>query len=725
MKKRWIAKEWRSIISLMVASVVLTITLLYQIVQQTSKSVREETTEHIVEIAEQVKKNVDMRTKVTWDMMQNVEEMLGMAKKTSEDNVSGYLQYEKSIWGFRQIFLISDDYTYYNEHEEFDTFKVDENLYERMLRGEYIHSVGTNQAGEDIIYYMKSIKPVKYKDITVSSVGISFEIEDLVREIDMGTLEKEGQCYLINPNNQSIVYTNNENAGTNDNIVNILEEVIGERKQESLTYIKNLVLQRKKKAVFLETNEGNSFVISVPMKENKWVLLAIIPETRINESLNVFMTKVMLSSMAIMFILITICIYMCKFYGKRIEQKKGEETLQYLEQALEAAQHSEKIKSRFMLSLSHDIRTPMNGIMGMSMLAKANIQNQEKVEYCLNKIDAQANHLVQLVNDVLDISQMESEKFCLNNKKICLKEILNEVVELTKIQAEEKQQDFQVEISDDLDIEVWGDSVGIKKILLNVLSNAVKYTGDGGNVIFRANIVRCSKKALTVLFVIQDTGIGMQKAYINHIFDAFSREDQDEVKIIEGNGLGLAITKQLVEAMNGFIYVESELGKGSRFSIKLPFQRNMEEEVERIEQEREEDTEFSYQYKKILLVEDNALNAEIMKEILTMAGATVEIASNGKAAVEAFEASYKNYYDYILMDIQMPIMDGYSAAKKIRSLERPDAEKIIILAMTAHAFLQDIEKAKQAGMDGHVSKPIDMKALSERLAEIENRRSTF
>lgn len=722
MKRVKIAKEWKNIIILMVVSVLVTIILLYQIVQQTSESVREEATEHIMEIAEQVKKNVDMRTKVTWDMIQNVEEMLRITESASESSVSGYLQYEKSLWGFQKMFLMSDEYTYYNEKEEFDTFQVDENLYERMLRGEHIHSVGTNSEGEDIVYYMRTVNPVKYKDITVSSVGVSFKLDDLTREMDISALESEGECYLVNPKGQSIVYTNNKNAGTNDNIVDTLERVIGLKQEKSLAYVKDLVLQRKKEAVFLDTSAGKSFVISVPMKENNWVLLAIIPEEKIDDNMNGFMAKVMLSSVAIMAVLISVCIYMCKLYGKRIEQKKGEETLKYLEQALEAAQHSEKVKSRFMLSLSHDIRTPMNGIMGMSMLAKANIQNQEKVEYCLNKIDAQANHLVQLVNDVLDISEMENEKFRLNNKKICLKNVLDEVVELTKIQVEEKYQNFQVEISEDLNTEVWGDSVGIKKILLNVLSNAVKYTGEGGDIIFRANAVKCSRESLTVLFVIQDTGKGMEKAYVNRIFDAFSREDQDEVKVIEGNGLGMAITKQLVEAMNGFIYVESELGQGSRFSVKLPFNRGMEEEVVKLEQEQEEKSDFTYQYKKILLVEDNALNAEIMKEILIMAGACVDIAANGKAAVEAFEASYENYYDYILMDIQMPVMDGYSAAKKIRSLERKDAQKIIILAMTAHAFLQDIEKAKEAGMDGHVSKPIDMKVLSEKLEELESQR---
>ena len=441
----------------------------------------------------------------------------------------------------------------------------------------------------------------------------------------------------------------------------------------------------------------------------------------LNNDLNTFMIKIMFSALAIIGIMVTICIKMCKLYGKEIVQKKGEETLKYLEQALEAAQHSEKVKSRFLVSMSHDIRTPMNGIMGMSMLAKANIQNKGKVEYCLNKIDVLANHLVQLVNDVLDISQMESEKFHLNNNKFCLIHILNEVVELTKIQSEEKNQHFHVELDERLNLEVWADCVGIKKILLNVLSNAVKYTDQGGEIWFRANIVKYSNKFATVMFVIQDTGKGMEKAYLNRIFDAFTREDKEEVKVIEGSGLGMAITKQLVEAMNGVIYVESEVGVGSRFTIELPFKRGLAEEVIDIKTE-EEKSDFTYQYKKILLVEDNSLNAEIMKEILSMAGAVVEIASNGKAAVEVFEESSENYYDYILMDIQMPVMDGYSAARKIRSLERADARKVIILAMTAHAFTEDIEKAKEAGMDGHVSKPIDMKILSKKLGELEQLR---
>lgn len=721
MKNKKIAKEWGNIIFLMATCVFVTLFLLYQIVQQTSESVKKEKTEHIVEIAEQVGNNVDVRTKVTWDMIQNVEEMLGIAEGVSEDSVSGYLQYEKSLWEYKNMFLMSDDFAYYNEDEKFNKFTVDENLYERMLRGEYINIVAAWSGKEDSIYYMRTVKPVKYKNITVSSIGISFRMDALAREIGISTLENEGRCYLINPKEQTIVYSSNKEFASNDDVENLLGNVIGEKHQKSVNHIKESVLQRKKEAVFLDTQEGKSYVISVPMKENNWVLLAVIPEAKISDNMNGFMVKIMFSSLAIMIIMITVCIYMCKLYGKRIEQKKGEETLQYLEQALKAAQHSEKVKSRFILSLSHDIRTPMNGIMGMSMLAKANLQNQEKVENCLNKIDAQANHLVQLVNDVLDISQMENEKFRLNNNKICLMDVLNEVIDLTRIQVEEKHQNFQVDISAELSTEVWGDAIGIKKILLNVLSNAVKYTKEGGNIIFRANVVKCSRKFLNVLFVIQDNGKGMEKAYVNRIFDAFSREEQDEVKVIEGNGLGMAITKQLVEAMNGFICVESELGEGSRFSIKLPFKRGFEEET-KIEEAQEETSDFTYQYKKILLAEDNALNAEIMKEILIMAGASVEIAPNGKAAVEAFEASFENYYDYILMDIQMPVMDGYSAARTIRSLERADAKKIIILAMTAHAFLQDIEKAKEAGMDGHVSKPIDMKILSGKLEELESKR---
>lgn len=704
----------------MTACVLFTIIFLYEIVRQASESMQEETAAHIIEITEQVRTHIDMRTKVSWDMIQNVEEMLSLTEGAEDSSVSGYLEYEKSLWGFQKMLLMSKDYTYYDEKEEFNTFSTDQNLYARMLRGEYISTTETNDQGKDVIYYMHTVNPVKYKDITVSSVCISFMMSDLMREINIGALENVGYCYLIDPRQQSIIYANNKTTGTDDNIMEALKQVMGDQ-PESLEYVENVVLQRKSDAVYLSAKQGKSLVISVPMEENNWVLLTIIPESKLNDDLNGFMIKIMFSALAIIGIMVTICIKMCKLYGKEIVQKKGEETLKYLEQALEAAQHSEKAKSRFLVSMSHDIRTPMNGIMGMSMIAKANIQNKGKVEYCLNKIDVLANYLVQLVNDVLDISQMESEKFHLNNKKFCLMHIINEVIELTRIQIEEKNQHFHVDIDEGLNLEVWADSVGIKKILMNVLSNAVKYTNQEGNIWFRAKIVKCDNKFATVMFVIQDTGKGMEKAYLNRIFDAFTREDKEDVKIIEGSGLGMAITKQLVEAMNGVIYVESEVGVGSRFTIELPFKRGQTEEVMNKEPE-EEKSDFTYQYKKILLVEDNALNAEIMKEILSMAGAVVEIASNGKVAVEAFEESSENYYDYILMDIQMPVMDGYSAAKKIRSLKRTDAGKVIILAMTAHAFMEDIEKAQKAGMDDHVSKPIDMKVLSKKLEELEQLR---
>lgn len=723
-EKKKIAKEWTSIIFLVVASVLITIILLYQIIQQASKSMQEETITHITEIAKQVKTNIDVRTKVSWDMIQNVEEMLMVSEQLPESNVSGYLQYEKNVWKFHKMFLMSQEYTYYNEKEELDTFQVDRNLYERMQRGEYINTIATNNKDKHVIYYMRTIRPVKYKDITVSSVGIAFLMDDLLREMDIDVLEGEGECYLIDTQGNKVIHTNSKNIEFNGDISKSLEQIFGENKKESVSYLEQVILERKTDSVFLPTAQGKSFVITVPMEENDWILMSVIPKNRLNDNLNWFMAKIILSSLAIIGIVLTICIVMCRLYRRKIAQMKGEETLKYLEQALEAAQHSEKAKSRFLVSMSHDIRTPMNGIMGMSMLAKANINNKEKVEYCLNKIDALANHLLQLINDVLDLSQMRSEKFHLNNKKCCFMDILQEVVELTRIQTEEKEQQFQVDIDDRLNMEVWADNVGIKKILLNVLSNAVKYTKEQGTICFRSAIVKCSAKMVTAMFVIQDNGKGMEKAYLNKIFDAFTREDKDEVKVIEGTGLGMAITKQLVEAMGGVIYVESEVGVGSRFSIELSFQRGQEVMGEE-RQFEEEKSEFSYQYKKILLAEDNALNAEIMKEILSMAGAVVETACNGKAAVESFENSPENYYDYILMDIQMPIMDGYSAAEKIRTLKRTDAKNIIILAMTAHAFTEDIEKSEAAGMDGHVSKPIDMKLLSKKLEELEVKRQNL
>lgn len=715
-------KGWVGIICLLGLSILIVIFLLGEIISQASNNMKEETAEHLAEIAEQTRMRIDVRTKLSWDMIQNVQEMLRITEKSFNESISGYMEYEKSVWGFKNIFLLTDDMNCYDEKENLKPFEVEQNLYERMVRGEHLNTIVKNKDGEEIIYYIRAIEPVQYKDTYINGIGISFKVTDLIREIRETVLENKGNCYILDAKGNTIIDINNQKIEETEDVLLWVKELIGGTDKKKLSKLKSQIYNRKTSSITITGKDEKYYVTTIPMKESNWTYLVIIPESRLCDNMGKFTTKVVVCSGMIIFIIFAICVIICKLYSKRLKQAKEEETRTYLEQALAAANHATKLKSRFLLSMSHDIRTPMNGIMGMSTLAKLNINNREKVEYCLNKIDASASHLLELINDILDISKIEDEKFRLTNERFNLKKMLEEVADLTRIQTEAKSQEFNVEFKKGLDIEVWADVVGVKKILLNLLSNAVKYTPEGGKITFTAVVGNNMEDMVKVRFVVADNGKGIEGEYLDKIYDAFTRENKDEVKMIEGSGLGLAITKHLVEAMEGAIYVDSEVGKGSRFGVTLTMKKDEPESVLAYQEACEEVIDYSYQNKRILLAEDNELNAEIMKEILGMAEAMVETAEDGKRAVEMFEANPEGYYDCILMDIQMPVMDGYTAVETIRKSEHPDAKKVVIIAMTAHAFLEDVEKAKEAGMDGHISKPIDMEMLTAKLAEIEKQK---
>lgn len=716
------AKEWLVVIIPICISVLFVSFMVYKIISQTGESMQEETAGHLKKIVEQTKVRVDVRTKLSWDMIQNIEEILRITEGGDQNSISGYMEYEKSVWGFKKVFLLTEEMSYYDESENLEPFELERDLYERMYRGEHLNTIKKNENGEGIIYYLRATDPIEYKNTHIIGIGISFKVEELLKEIEVSVLENKGDCYILDTKGDCLIYINDKEVEQTDNVVERIKELIGGTDKGQLHKLESMIYDRKSGSLVVEGKKERYYVTCMPMAENDWVYLTVIPEKKLCDNMEAYTQKVTAYALIIIAVVVVIClIVIWLLYNKKLEQAEETVKREYLESTLEAEKRSAKAKGQFLISMSHDIRTPMNGIMGMSMIAKANINNKEKVEYCLNKIDASANHLVQLINDILDISKLESEKFHLNNEKFNLHTMLEEVVDLVHIQADAKSQNFRQEFDRRMEMEVWADVVSVKKILLNLLSNAVKYTTEGGEIVFKAKIEETFKDTLMVKFEIKDNGKGMEESYIkSNIYRAFEREEKDDVKTIEGSGLGLAITKQLVDAMEGSIDVESKVGQGSTFYVELPMKK---EDVELVNvQESTETEEFSYQNKRFLLVEDNELNTEIMKEILTMAGAVVETAGDGKQAVEIFEQSPEDHFDYILMDIQMPVMDGYTAVKEIRKLNRGDANWIIIIAMTAHAFLEDIEKTKAAGMNGHVAKPIDMKVLSEKLAACEKQR---
>ncbi len=386
--------------------------------------------------------------------------------------------------------------------------------------------------------------------------------------------------------------------------------------------------------------------------------------------------------------------------------------------ANERAQAASIEKSNFLSNMSHDMRTPMNAVIGMTEIATNHIDDRDRVLDCLHKIRNSGQHLLGLINDVLDMAKIESGKMTLHMEEVSLGETMDTISGITNAQIMEKNQHFELSVNDVECDRVCADSLRLNQILLNLISNAIKYTPEDGVIRVRLWQEPSPKgdDYVRTHYIVADTGIGMSPEFMKTIFDVFTREDAKRVQKAQGTGLGMAITKNIVDAMGGTIEVESEVDKGSTFHVILDFERVISEEPETSDAMPEPEGP-ALQGMHILLAEDNDLNAEIAMMILEEEGASSERAEDGKRAVEMFEKSVPGTYNAILMDLRMPNMNGLEAAAAIRALQREDASSIPIIAMTADAFEDDMQRCLQAGMNAHLAKPIDVELLTKTLVQ--------
>ena len=383
-------------------------------------------------------------------------------------------------------------------------------------------------------------------------------------------------------------------------------------------------------------------------------------------------------------------------------------------EALQSAERASKAKTDFLSNMSHDIRTPMNAIIGITTLMKNELHEPEKLAEHLDKLETSGQLLLGIINDILDMSRIESGKTTLNIEKMNLSQQVSRLDSIARQQAGQRRQTFTVKT--DLQHEnVLADPNRLNQVLMNILSNAVKYTPTGGHIRLEVEELPRNEHYARYRFVVQDDGIGMSEAFQKTLFDPFTREEKSGINKVQGTGLGMAITKSVVDLMGGSISVESATGKGTRFEVVLEFP--IDTEADTVQQAQalpeEADAASPLSGMKFLCAEDNAINAEILEMLLETKGAGCTICSNGQEIVDAFASVKPGDYDMILMDIQMPVMDGLEATRRIRSSENPLGRTIPILAMTANAFLEDMQKSKEAGMDEHLSKPVDISALEQ------------
>ncbi len=444
-------------------------------------------------------------------------------------------------------------------------------------------------------------------------------------------------------------------------------------------------------------------------------ICAFISERQINENILSVVTTTIILYVFSLVITMVIRLKSAKRqennHKAELEKKNAD-----LTEAVAVAEAANRSKRVFLFNMSHDIRTPMNAIIGFTNLAKQNIDDREKVGDYLEKIMLSSNHLLSLINDILDMSRIENGKVTIETIPVCITDQMQLVKDVVHSDIESKNLTYVEKKVDLEDVYVYADALHVNRVLINILSNAVKFTPKGGTITYTMRERKENREGYAYYdFIIEDTGIGMSKDFTEHIFEQFAREKTSTVSHTQGTGLGMSITKSLVDLMGGDITVESELGRGSVFTVTLEFRLTTSDMVHANASALEAPQDLELSGRRVLVAEDNDLNMEIAVALIENMGISVDTARDGSEALDMVKSQPPKRYDLILMDIQMPMMSGYEAARAIRALEDPVKAGIPIIAMTANAFEEDKATAYAAGMNAHIAKPLDVSILAQTI----------
>ena len=575
------------------------------------------------------------------------------------------------------------------------------------------------------------------KEITLRYFGISQSMTQLNDYFRCDAYENNNSVYVLDNDGFKLFNANDTELLKGHNVYTVLSRMsylhgssfaeAKERLDRTGSCYSNAVL------------DGTEYFYALKQMENAWWTLAFLVPAEyvaVNTQKLVNIVMIIIIVIAMVFSVITVFVGWFLLRQKQQQELQAEKEANLrLEQyniqltqandemrraqdaaaeALQSAERASKAKTDFLANMSHDIRTPMNAIIGITTLMKNELHQPEKLAEHLGKLENSGQLLLGIINDILDMSRIESGKTTLNVEKMNLPQQISQLDSIIRQQAGQRRQTFTVNTH--LQHEnVLADPNRLNRVLMNILSNAVKYTPTGGHIRFEVDELPRNEHYARYRFVVQDDGIGMSEAYQKTLFDPFTREERSGTNKVQGTGLGMAITKNIVDLMGGSIGVESATGKGTRFEVVLEFPVDAEAdtvpEAQVLPEEEEETSPLSGM--KFLCAEDNAINAEILEMLLKANGASCTICSNGQEIVDAFASVKPGEYDMILMDVQMPVMDGLEATRRIRSGENPLGRIIPILAMTANAFLEDMQKSREAGMDEHLSKPVDIAALEQ------------
>lgn len=567
-----------------------------------------------------------------------------------------------------------------------------------------------------ILFIRKLKNSITVEERQITHICVAVNISIFQRTFNTDIFQNQSHIYIVNPNGRRLY--RHEYSGDFIDSYNLLTTL------EDCRFVHGGTLDDLRKTLLERTSAGYEFyyekeryfVAASPVPQTNWAILTFIPTEILGSKTTVFLnTAITFFSIIAALVVLMMGLIMSFFIAKQGDQRLIAHQKQVnvlLQDAADAAHAASIAKSDFLSHMSHDIRTPINGIMGMTDIALKNLNNTDKVLDCLKKIESSSGHLLSLVNDVLDMSRIESGKTKIACEPIDIRQIIEHCSSIIGGQLQGRDIELVEEFAQLSYPYVLGDELHLRQILINILGNAVKFTPDGGKIYFRIQEISVKDDVVLFRIEIEDTGIGMKPEFLPKIFDAFVQEDDGMRSSYKGTGLGMTITKQFIDLMGGKIQVESQLNVGSCFTVDLPAKIDRKARNSSLKEPQRIDFTGIH----LLLVEDNELNMEIAQYLLEYEGAIVTPASDGQTALQIFSSNPPGTFDGILMDIMMPVMDGLSAAKAIRALKQSDAKTIPIIAMTANAYDEDKRRCLEAGMNDHVSKPIDGPVLFQVLA---------
>lgn len=698
--------------------------MVFSIFQSVADTLYAERSKNLNEVSEQMAKTIDATSTSAWDISTAAFSHMLSSEIDSKDDISKFLAEAENSDYNRNFYLaaVDSEMHYYIADGRTGVWKNSSYLAQTTPENQVFMTDDKFVVEDEYMVLLHRLQvPLLLKDGTrITHTALICDADTYTTIFSASGFDGVADVFIVHDDGRNIY--KRDNTGIFDaspNILNILKDVSYLKGGTYEILLESLYDPAAESLEF--TYEGENYFVSLaPTQTQDWNVVLIMPTDKLQNSTvgllgSVTYRIIIVASIGVL--LATLIIYFFITAGNnRILVQQQNHVSEVLRKAADEATRANSAKSEFLSHMSHDLRTPINGIMGMLEIAEQNQDKPDVVRKCLAKIRTASEHLYSLINDVLDMSRLESGKTELNENIFDVREMLDACCSIIQGSLEERDIDFEYKCGQLAHPHIKGCDLYMRQILINVLGNAVKFTRDGGRICFEVEEIVSDDNIARFRFAVSDTGIGMSEEYQEHLFEPFSQEQSGSRTNYGGTGLGMAITKKLVDKMGGTIDVYSKANEGTRFTITVPFSidENADMDARTLNSENARFPEGTL----IILAEDNDLNREIAEYILKGAGAEVISVTNGKDAVSAFSASECGSVDAILMDVMMPVMNGLEAAKNIRALPRDDALSVPIVAMTANAFAEDVEKTQKAGMNAHLSKPVNGKTLVHVLLEV-------